>query len=281
MLRELSANSRGSLDRRQSQGSSSRLDSRRHKRGGSSSSLARRRAHRSSSSRSGGSLHRSRRRRRRSTRGGAADRNLRVQHTAAVGADIYLPSDVCGTGDLAGGHGDGTKALRTLNVSPSSTSVGASVQLVAVGAGAKGVQVPRARSGADAEGDGLCVGESAELGEGDAKVDRAEDAHVRADVQLAGDGGVGDDVADGLGGSQGVRDGGEGGASVGAAVEGARGRAGVENGVVALVGGNDSARWERGDGGEGALVLRADDAGGARRPNDGRRRQSRRPCRCS
>lgn len=80
---------------------------------------------------------------------------------------------------------------------------------------------------------------------------------------------MGDNVADGLGGCQSVRDGGEGGASVCAAVEGTGGRAGVEDGVVALVRGDDGARGERGDGGEGALVLRADDAGGARRPNDG------------
>ena len=79
---------------------------------------------------------------------------------------------------------------------------------------------------------------------------------------------MGDDITDGLGGSQSAGDGGEGGAGVNAAIKGAGGGTGVEDGVVALVGGDDGGGGEGGHGGEGALVRRTEDARVTTGPDD-------------
>lgn len=102
-------------------------------------------------------------------------------------------------------------------------------------------------------------------GESLAEVGAVQDASVGRDPDLTGHGGVSGDVAD-LGGV-GERGGlGEGRGAVGGDVEGSLG-AGVEDGVVLLVAGNDAAGGQ-GDVLELALVARGEDALVEGRPED-------------
>jgi hypothetical protein len=75
------------------------------------------------------------------------------------------------------------------------------------------------------------------------------------------------DVADGGGGTEAAGRLGEGGARVSRDIEG-RARGAVEDGVVALVAGDDRARGQAAYGGESALILGAEDAAAGGGPKD-------------
>ena len=195
-------------------------------------------------------------------------RDLGIQHTPPIRANIHLSRNITTANHLVGTYG--TKALAALDINPRRTGISAGIQLRAGRAHTKGIHIPD-RARALAKGNLLRLAEapSTDLDKRCAGISAAEQASISADPDLAGHSGVRNDVLDGShSGTQRGDDLGEGGASVGAAVEGGA-RAGVEDGVGALVGGNGGARGEGRDGGEGALVLGAEDTGIARRPDDG------------
>lgn len=157
-----------------------------------------------------------------------------------------------------------------LDINPGRALVRARVQLGAGGANAKGVHVPGG-SVALAKRNLLRLGDAAgaDLAEGRTEVGAAEQARVGANPDLTGHRRVSGDVLDGGdGAAKGGGNLGEGGAGVCAAVESGA-RAGIEDGVVALVRGDGGAGGDRGHGGEGALVLRAENAPIAGRPDNG------------
>lgn len=108
----------------------------------------------------------------------------------------------------------------------------------------------------------------ADLREADTKVCAAEQASVGAHQNLTSNERVGGNVFDSRdSASQSGRNSGEGGTNIGRAIEGAA-RACIKDGVIALVCGDDSPGGKGCDGRECTLVLGAEDAGVARRPEN-------------
>lgn len=181
------------------------------------------------------------------------------QETARRGEDATpIGADVDKVGHVARARQDetinGAEALLGLEVHPCGAEVGAAVDPPALGPVPGGVQVPTAAGGALAERNLAGVGDGGgEEGKAPARVGAAENAQIGGDKDMAGLGGVGDDVADDSG-VQEATGGAEGVACIGRLVEGFLG-AGVEDVGVLFVAGDVGTGGEAADAGEGRSIL--------------------------